>query len=151
MRYRDLQRYIHGTVEAIGGMQNYICKDFFLKVKNPSRGVGNQKRGCGLSKEDDGRYPVKKIYRHIFGWFFIFLGIIGLFLPILQGVLFLFIGAIILAPDVPFFNRIIMKLEKKYPDIFQQANSVLHRMSHWSGKQHPGDKDARSDTKRGEE
>jgi len=32
------------------------------------------------------------IARQVLGWFFIFLGIIGLFLPLLQGVLFIVIG-----------------------------------------------------------
>lgn len=74
---------------------------------------------------------MKKVYRYFFGWFFILLGIIGLFLPILQGILFLVIGTIILAPAVPFFSRILVKLENKYPDIFEQAKRLLHRMSGW--------------------
>lgn len=72
---------------------------------------------------------MKKVYRHFFGWFFILLGIIGLFLPVLQGILFLVIGTIILAPEVPFFSRTLVKLEKKYPDIFEQAKRFLHRRS----------------------
>jgi uncharacterized membrane protein YbaN (DUF454 family) len=73
---------------------------------------------------------MKKVYRHVFGWFFILLGIVGLFLPVLQGILFLFIGAIILAPDVPFFHRVIEKLEKRYPDTFDQAKRLLNNMLH---------------------
>lgn len=37
-------------------------------------------------------YSLKKIIRNILGSILIFLGIIGLFLPILQGVLFIFLG-----------------------------------------------------------
>ena len=80
---------------------------------------------------------MKKVYRHFFGWFFILLGIVGLFLPILQGILFLIIGTIILAPEVPFFSRILVKLEKKYPDIFDQAKHCLHRLSCWRKKDPP--------------
>lgn len=58
------------------------------------------------------------------------LGIVGLFLPVLQGILFLFIGAIILAPDVPFFHKIIEKLENRYPDIFDKAKRLLNNMFH---------------------
>jgi uncharacterized membrane protein YbaN (DUF454 family) len=72
---------------------------------------------------------MKKVYRHVFGWFFILLGIIGLFLPILQGVLFLFVGAIILAPEVPFFQKLIDKLEKRHPEIFEKAKLLLHKIS----------------------
>jgi hypothetical protein len=32
------------------------------------------------------------VIRQVIGWFFIFLGLLGLFLPVLQGVLFLVIG-----------------------------------------------------------
>lgn len=84
---------------------------------------------------------MKKAYRYFFGWFFIFLGIIGLFLPILQGILFLVIGAIILAPLVPFFHRTLVKLENKYPDIFAQAKRFLHRMYCWRKKNTTSDED----------
>lgn len=80
---------------------------------------------------------MQKVYRHFFGWFFILLGVVGLFLPILQGILFLIIGTIILAPEVPFFNRILVKLEKKYPDLFERAKNFLHRMTCWRKKDVP--------------
>jgi uncharacterized membrane protein YbaN (DUF454 family) len=88
---------------------------------------------------------VKKVYRHFFGWFFIVLGIIGLFLPVLQGILFLVIGTIILAPAVPFFSRILVKLEKKYPDIFAQAKRFLHRVSCWKKNSAASDPDTQKD------
>jgi uncharacterized protein len=40
---------------------------------------------------------VKRVVILSVGWGFILLGIVGLFLPILQGVLFLFVGLIILS------------------------------------------------------
>jgi uncharacterized protein len=72
---------------------------------------------------------MKKVYRHVFGWFFILLGIIGLFLPILQGILFLIIGAIILAPEVPFFQKLIDKFEIRYPEISEKAKLFLHNIT----------------------
>ncbi|MDO9585873.1 MAG: PGPGW domain-containing protein, partial [Syntrophales bacterium] len=72
---------------------------------------------------------MQKVYRHVFGWFFILLGVVGLFLPFLQGIIFLLIGAIILAPEVPFFRRLIAKIEKRHPEIFAQARRLLHRIS----------------------
>ena len=41
----------------------------------------------------------KRILLLIVGWAFILLGIIGLFLPVLQGVLFLLIGLMILSGE----------------------------------------------------
>lgn len=72
---------------------------------------------------------MQKVYRHVFGWFFIFLGVLGLFLPFLQGILFLFIGAIILAPEVPFFRKLLAKFEKRHPEIFAQARRLFRRIS----------------------
>ncbi|HLA27500.1 MAG TPA: PGPGW domain-containing protein [Syntrophales bacterium] len=77
---------------------------------------------------------MKKVYRHVFGWFFLLLGIIGLFLPVLQGVLFLFIGALILAPEVPLFRRIIEDLKKRHPYIFNRAKNLLNRMQAFFGR-----------------
>jgi len=68
------------------------------------------------------------------------LGIIGLFLPVLQGVLFLFIGALILAPEVPFFHRIIEDLKKRHPHIFDRAKNLLNRVqAFFRKKNHRGD------------
>ena len=75
-----------------------------------------------------GKQTMDKFYRHIIGWFFIFLGVIGLFLPVLQGILFLFIGAIILAPVTPFFHRILEKFKTRHPDIFEKAHCIIERM-----------------------
>ena len=49
------------------------------------------------------------------GWVFIFLGILGLFLPILQGILFLAIGMVILSRRSPRVRLLIRRLAKRYP------------------------------------
>lgn len=53
------------------------------------------------------------------GWFCIFLGILGLFLPILQGILFLLIGLFILSMVSPrirlFRRRLRAKARARYP------------------------------------
>lgn len=55
------------------------------------------------------------ILRIILGWFFIFLGVIGLFLPVLQGLLFLAIGALLLSKDIPLFKRFVSWIHLKFP------------------------------------
>ncbi len=50
------------------------------------------------------------------GIVFIILGILGLFLPILQGILFLVIGSMLIGKDTPpgrWLNRQIQKLTRK--------------------------------------
>lgn len=55
---------------------------------------------------------MKRILRIILGWGCILLGILGLFLPILQGWLFLTMGTALLARDVRFFGRVLCWLER---------------------------------------
>jgi uncharacterized membrane protein YbaN (DUF454 family) len=49
------------------------------------------------------------------GWFFIFLGILGLFLPILQGILFLTIGLILLLRESEWGAGKLDWLKTRYP------------------------------------
>ena len=49
------------------------------------------------------------------GWIFMVLGVLGLFLPFLQGILFLFVGLILLAKAQPRFRLLKMRLKKRYP------------------------------------
>lgn len=46
-----------------------------------------------------------RLARLIAGWTLVALGILGLFLPILQGVALILAGLALLAPDVPFARR----------------------------------------------
>ncbi len=58
-----------------------------------------------------------KLLRHILGWLCLVVGIAGLFLPILQGWLFLALGALLLAPDIPLFKRLLDWIEQKFPSL----------------------------------
>ncbi|WP_408997995.1 hypothetical protein ACJ77P_08475 [Syntrophus buswellii] len=71
---------------------------------------------------------LKKFLRHSLGWSFILLGILGCFLPILQGVLFLFVGSLILAPEVPFFHRQLGRFRTRHPRIFFNARLLIRRV-----------------------
>jgi uncharacterized membrane protein YbaN (DUF454 family) len=60
---------------------------------------------------------MKKILIYVVGWTFILIGIVGLVLPILQGVLFICVGLLILSKELPWANRLLLRLRKKYPKI----------------------------------
>lgn len=47
------------------------------------------------------------------GYTFLMLGVLGMFLPILQGFLFLFVGLIILARHAPWAERVLHYLRQK--------------------------------------
>ena len=51
----------------------------------------------------------------ISGWFFIFLGILGLFLPVLQGILFLAIGAVLLSSVSPRARLFRQRVGQRWP------------------------------------
>jgi len=58
--------------------------------------------------------------RRVFGVLFLLAGFAGLFLPILQGILFLLIGTLLLAGDSIWVRRKIASLNRRYPDAYAQ-------------------------------
>jgi uncharacterized protein len=66
----------------------------------------------------------KRFLLRLTGWMFIFLGILGIFLPILQGILFLLVGMYILGRVSPRMRLWRMRLRRKARD----------RYPSWTGK-----------------
>jgi uncharacterized membrane protein YbaN (DUF454 family) len=77
---------------------------------------------------------VKSIGVLILGWFFVGLGIVGLFLPFLQGVLFIMIGLGILSSRSATIKRLLDGLEKRYPDQYQRMETLKGKVSGWFKK-----------------
>ena len=67
----------------------------------------------------------------IVGWGFSLLGIIGLFLPVLQGVLFLLIGLMILSGEYAWAHHLLQKLKLKLPGIARQLDRAEARAKAW--------------------
>ncbi len=66
---------------------------------------------------------MKRVLKLTLGWIFIVLGVAGLFLPFLQGILFLAIGATLLAQESPWAHDKLQKLRRRYP----RASATLDR------------------------
>jgi len=66
----------------------------------------------------------------VVGWAFILLGIVGLFLPILQGVLFLLIGLIILSSEYVWAHHLLARL-RRYPAVDRTVRSAKARARLW--------------------
>lgn len=69
-------------------------------------------------------------WRVSFGFLSLLVGFAGLVLPILQGWLFLSIGLVLLSRDVPFFRRVRVKLEQRFPNLAKLrefAEKKIHR------------------------
>ena len=73
----------------------------------------------------------KRIAINVVGWAFLLLGIAGLFLPILQGVLFILIGLIILSTEYVWAHRLLSRLKTRFPRLGRAADSAAHKANAW--------------------
>jgi uncharacterized protein len=67
----------------------------------------------------------------VIGWAFIVLGIVGLFFPILQGVLFLLIGLVILSAEYVWAHRLLNKLRQRFPKLGRVADEATAKVNRW--------------------
>jgi uncharacterized membrane protein YbaN (DUF454 family) len=77
---------------------------------------------------------IKKIGLLIIGWLFIVLGILGLFLPILQGILFILIGLAILSSRSETIKRFLKHLEEHYPQHHERVEIWKGKIRNWFKK-----------------
>jgi uncharacterized membrane protein YbaN (DUF454 family) len=77
------------------------------------------------------RTQVKRVLVLLVGWGFILVGIAGLFLPLLQGILFLFIGLIILSSEYAWAHRLIARLRQRFPKVGEVADRAGARAANW--------------------
>jgi uncharacterized membrane protein YbaN (DUF454 family) len=71
---------------------------------------------------------VKKTLRLTFGFLFLILGLLGLVFPVLQGWLFLALGAILLSKDLPLFNRMLGRIKSRFPGIGRAAERLRKQL-----------------------
>jgi uncharacterized protein len=79
------------------------------------------------------RTRLKVILWQALGYFFLVLGVLGMFLPILQGFLFLAVGLIILARHAPWAERLLNYLRQKSPRLdrtIARAEIKTHQWRH---------------------
>lgn len=73
----------------------------------------------------------KRIVVLALGWMFILLGVAGLFLPVLQGILFLFIGLIILSTEYVWAHHLLRRVRERFPGLARQADHAKERAHVW--------------------
>jgi uncharacterized membrane protein YbaN (DUF454 family) len=79
----------------------------------------------------------RKLVLLVLGWGFVVLGILGLFLPILQGILFLAVGIIILAQVSPRARLLRQRLRRRYPraaGVFDMAEKKVAQLLARAGR-----------------
>ena len=70
----------------------------------------------------------------IVGWTFIVLGIAGLFLPVLQGILFLMIGLIILSSEHAWAHNVLEKLRAPFPRVAARFEEASEKSRTWMNR-----------------
>lgn len=73
----------------------------------------------------------KHLIIQLVGWAFIVVGIIGLFLPILQGVLFILIGLIILSAEYHWARRLLEIVKRRFPSVARRSQEASGRAKRW--------------------
>jgi uncharacterized protein len=77
---------------------------------------------------------VKPILMQALGYFFLVLGVLGMFLPVLQGFLFLFIGLLILARYATWAQRLLDHIRSRHPKFDHMINRAETRADEWGLK-----------------
>lgn len=67
---------------------------------------------------------VRRTVRIVSGFALLGLGVIGLFLPILQGVAMIVAGLLLLSPDFPLARRLLNWLKHKFQSFRKAASSA---------------------------
>jgi len=74
----------------------------------------------------------------LLGWTLIVLGVLGLFLPVLQGVLFLALGLYVLSRESKWARHLFERLRARYPELDRRVRSIRRR---W-GRKRQAEEDA---------
>jgi hypothetical protein len=77
------------------------------------------------------KHPVWRGIKIAIGSILIPLGIVGLFLPFLQGVLFLLVGFALLASEIPLVARFRDRIRSRYPGPWDKAEELGERIKGW--------------------
>jgi uncharacterized membrane protein YbaN (DUF454 family) len=74
---------------------------------------------------------MKVILWQALGYSFLVLGVFGMFLPVLQGFLFLFVGLIILARHASWAERLLGYLREKSPRLDRAITKAEAKVHQW--------------------
>lgn len=75
-----------------------------------------------------------RIIKLVIGWAFVVLGVLGLFLPFLQGILFLAIGLAILATEQVWAHRLLTWLRHRFPRFARALDHARGKSERWFHK-----------------
>ena len=67
----------------------------------------------------------------VLGWAFVLLGIVGLFLPVLQGVLFILIGLFLLSSEYIWVHHVLQRVRQRFPRVASQFDHAKEKSARW--------------------
>jgi uncharacterized protein len=74
---------------------------------------------------------MKTIALQITGYVFLVLGVLGLFLPFLQGFLFIVIGLLILGKQAPWAQNLLQRFRDQHPRAGELIDQAEVKMAAW--------------------
>ncbi len=74
---------------------------------------------------------LKRLLLRFLGYGLLVLGVVGLFLPVLQGGLFLILGLVVLAVEKPWAERLLERLEQRYPKLEGRITKAREKARAW--------------------
>ena len=74
---------------------------------------------------------MKAIALQVTGYAFLVLGVLGLFLPFLQGFLFIVIGLLILAKQAPWAHNLLQRFRDRHPRAGELIDQSETKMADW--------------------
>ena len=80
------------------------------------------------------RRRAKKILTLFAGWFCILFGLVGLFIPILKGIVFLFVGLVILSSEYVWADRLLSRIRRRFPSLTARLDKAIIAMQAWVGR-----------------
>jgi uncharacterized membrane protein YbaN (DUF454 family) len=79
--------------------------------------------------------PLWRLVKILAGFFMVGLGVVGLFLPFLQGVLFILVGLAILSSESRRVRHVLDRLRARFPDVHRLERHMIERLKRrWSEK-----------------
>jgi len=82
---------------------------------------------------DKPTHPVWRALKIAAGIFMLVLGFVGLFLPFLQGVLFMLIGLALLSTESERVRRLLDRVRARYPEVHAAERRLLAKVKGWFG------------------
>jgi len=74
---------------------------------------------------------IRHLLVRLIGWAFVLLGMAGLFLPFLQGILFLLVGLVILSGEYAWAQNLLIKLRTRFPKIGGAIEQASRKAQTW--------------------